>query len=154
MDAIIQTVETALGALLQEHPEHFLVETRVKPTNNIKVFIDSDNGIPLSALIEYNRKLYKHLEESGLFEDGNFSLEVSSPGVDEPLKKHRQYKKNLGRFAEVVLLDGTRREGKITEVKEDGLVLEWEEGKGKKKETKQETFLFEQIKTTTIQIKF
>jgi ribosome maturation factor RimP len=154
MDAIIQTVEAGLGALLQEHPEHFLVEVRVKPTNNIKVFIDGDNGIPLSALIDYNRKLYKQLEESGMFEDGNFSLEVSSPGVDEPLKNQRQYKKNIGRFAEVVLLDGTRREGKIIGTTDDGLVLEWEEGKGKKKEIKQETFLFEQIKTTTIQIKF
>jgi ribosome maturation factor RimP len=154
MDAIIQTVEARLGALLQEHPEHFLVDIRIKPTNNIKVFLDSDNGIPLSSLIEYNRKLYKQLEESGLFEDGNFSLEVSSPGVDEPLRNRRQYKKNVGRFAEVVLPDGTRKEGKIIDTTEDGFVLEWEEGKGKKKETKQETFLFDQIKTTTIQVKF
>jgi ribosome maturation factor RimP len=54
----------------------------------------------------------------------------------------------------VVLPDGTRKEGKIIDTNEDGFVLEWEEGKGKKKETKQETFLFDQIKTTTIQVKF
>jgi ribosome maturation factor RimP len=69
------------------------VEVRVKPTNNIKVFIDADEGMPLSALADYNRKLYKQLEESGMYPDGNYSLEVSSPGLDEPLKKSRQYKK-------------------------------------------------------------
>ena len=89
-----------------------------------------------------------------MFPDGNFSLEVSSPGLDEPLKLKRQYKKNVGRFVEVTLLDGTKKEGKLLEASEDGILIEWEEGKGKKKETKQETILFEQVKTTKIQIKF
>ena len=40
------------------------------------------------------------------------------------------------------------------EVNEEGVLIEWEEGKGKKKETKQESILFDQIKTTKIQIKF
>ena len=86
-----------LNGLLADHPTHFLVDIWIKPTNNIKVFIDADEGIILSLLIEYNRKLYKKLEESGLFPDGDFSLEVSSPGLDEPLKLFRQYKKNVGR---------------------------------------------------------
>jgi ribosome maturation factor RimP len=81
-------------------------------------------------------------------------LEVSSPGLDEPLKLNRQYKKNVGRFVEVLLQDGSKREGKLTEATEDGIAVEWEEGKGKKKETKQESILFDQIKTTKIQIKF
>jgi ribosome maturation factor RimP len=89
-----------------------------------------------------------------MYPDGNFSLEVSSPGLDEPLKKQRQYQKNVSRFVEVTLVDGTRREGKLTESTEDGIVVEWEEGKGKKKEIKQESILYDQIKTTKIQIKF
>jgi ribosome maturation factor RimP len=126
----------------------------VKPTNNIKVFIDADEGVNLSNLIEYNRKLYKDLEESGMYPDGNFSLEVSSPGLDEPLKKQRQYKKNIGRFVDITLVDGTKKEGKLLEATEESVLIEWEEGKGKKKETKQESILFDQIKTTKIQIKF
>lgn len=140
--------------LLEGHPSHFLVEVRIKPTNNIKVFIDADEGMPLSELIQYNRKLYKQIEEEGMYPDGDFSLEVSSPGLDEPLKLNRQFKKNLGRYVEILMLDTTKKEGKLLEVNEDGIVLEIEEGKGKKKTTRQETVLFNDIKSTKIQIKF
>ena len=150
----IQTIEQKISSLLEANPAHFLVEVRIKPTNNIKVFIDGDEGVPLSALVQYNRKLYKDLEESGLYPDGNFSLEVSSPGLDEPLKLHRQYKKNVGRYVELTLQDGSHKEGKLLEAAEDGIVIETETGKGKKKEVKQETVLFTDIKQTKIQIKF
>src|SRR5690606_32273108 len=97
---------------------------------------------------------YRQLEESGMYPDGNFSLEVSSPGLDEPLKINRQYKKNIGRFVEVTLIDGAHKEGKLIDYTEDGILIEWEEGKGKKKETRQESILFDQVKSTKIQIKF
>jgi len=154
METQIQAIEQKINSLLVAHPGHFLVEIRIKPTNNIKVFIDADEGVNLSNLIEYNRKLYRQIEESGLYPDGNFSLEVSSPGLDEPLKMNRQYKKNINRYVEVMLQDGTKKEGKLIETTEDGIVIEWEEGKGKKKQIKQESILFDQIKTTKIQIKF
>jgi ribosome maturation factor RimP len=154
MESQIQAIEQKIKALLAAHPTHFLVEVRIKPTNNIKVFVDAEEGVNLSNLVEYNRKLYKQIEESGLYPDGNFSLEVSSPGLDEPLKMRRQYKKNVGRYVDITLEDGTKKEGKLIEAAEDGIRIEWEEGKGKKKETKQESILFDQIKTTKIQIKF
>jgi ribosome maturation factor RimP len=154
MESQIQSIEDKLKPLLEAHPTHFLVEVRVKPVNNFKIFIDADEGINLSGLIEYNRKLYRQIEEAGMFPDGNFSLEVSSPGLDEPLKLKRQYQKNVGRFVEVTLVDGTKKEGKLLQDNEDSILIEWEEGKGKKKEIKQETILFDQIKTTKIQIKF
>jgi ribosome maturation factor RimP len=150
----IRIIEGKVNSLLSNHPTHFLVEVRIKPTNNVKVFIDSDEGVVLSDLIEYNRKLYKQLEESALFPDGDFSLEVSSPGLDEPLKLFRQYKKNIGRFVEVTFKDSTKKEGKLVDATEDGVVIEIESGKGKKKEIKQESILFDQIKNTKIQVKF
>jgi len=150
----IRIIEGKVNSLLSNHPTHFLVEVRIKPTNNIKVFIDADEGVILSDLIEYNRKLYKQLEESELFPGGDFSLEVSSPGLDEPLKLFRQYKKNIGRFVEISLKDSTKKEGKLVDATEDGLIIETESGKGKKKETKQESILFDQIKNTKIQVKF
>ena len=130
----IQAIEQKIDTLLEGHPSHFLVEVRIKPTNNVKVFIDADEGIILSQLIEYNRKLYKILDESGLFPPGEFSLEVSSPGLDEPLKKTRQYNKNIGRYVEVLLNDSRRKEGKLLEVTAEGILIETETGKGKKKE--------------------
>lgn len=150
----IQAITQRLEPLLAAHPNHFLVEIRIKPTNNIKVFIDADEGMPLSGLIQYNRALYKILEEEAMYPDGNFSLEVSSPGLDEPLKLLRQYKKNIGRYLAVKLQDDSEKEGKILEVLADGIVIETETGKGKKKEIKQETILFTDIKKATIQVKF
>lgn len=143
-----------MKSLLEGHPSHFLVEVRIKPTNNVKVYVDADEGVILSDLISYNRKLYKWIEDSGLFPNGDFSLEVSSPGLDEPLKIHRQFIKNVGRFAELMMSDGTIREGKLVDATEDGIVLESESGKGKKKQVKQETILFTDIKTTKIQVRF
>ena len=153
-EATIKAVEQMLNGLLADHPTHFLVDIWIKPTNNIKVFIDADEGIILSLLIEYNRKLYKKLEESGLFPDGDFSLEVSSPGLDEPLKLFRQYKKNVGRYVDVTKNDSSKVEGRLLEATEDGILVETETGKGKKKETRQESILFDDIKSTNIQIKF
>ena len=150
----IRIIGEKVNNILEDHPSHFLVEVRIKPTNNVKVFIDADEGMILSELISYNRKLYKQLEESGLFPGGDFSLEVSSPGLDEPLKLFRQYKKNVGRFVDITLVDASKKEGKLLEATEDGIVVETETGKGKKKEIKQESVLFDQIKNTKIQVKF
>ncbi len=150
----IQSLEDRINNLLEGHPSHFLVEVRIKPTNNIKVFIDGDEGVNLGQLIEYNRKLYRQLEESGVYPDGNYSLEVSSPGLDEPLKLLRQYKKNISRFIDITLLDTGKKEGRLISVSDEFITLETETGKGKKKETKQEVIPFDQIKSTKIQIKF
>lgn len=141
-------------ALIEGEPEIFLVEIRIKPTNNVKVFLDSDNGMSLDKLIQYNRKLYKDLEENSFFPGGDFSLEVSSPGLDEPLKLRRQYLKNIGRGVEVTRIDGEKNEGKLLQVDETEIVVEEEKGKGKKKELVQHTIPFDNIKSTKIQIKF
>jgi ribosome maturation factor RimP len=149
-----QVVEQKVNDLLAGNPSHFLVDIRIKPTNNIKVFVDADEGINLSTLVNYNRSLYKIIEESGLYPDGNFSLEVSSPGLDEPIKIHRQYQKNIGRYLEVILNDGTRKEGKLIEATNDGIVIEFETGKGKNMQIQNESILLDNIKSATIQVKF
>lgn len=153
-ETIIQTVTEKLETIIQDNPTVFLVEIKIKPTNNIKVFVDGDNGVGIDRLVSYNRQLYKQLEEMAIFPEGDFSLEVSSPGLSEPLKMHRQYVKNIGRFVEIVLLDGAQVEGKLLTVTETEITLEEEKGKGKKKETVQHIVAFSNIKTTKIQIKF
>jgi ribosome maturation factor RimP len=159
----IQAVEHKVEALISAEPDLFLVEVRIKPTNNIKVFIDGDHGVSIEKLVQYNRKLYKELEESNMFPNGDFSLEVSSPGLDEPLKLHRQYVKNTGRFVEVTKQDGSKKEGKLLAVTEEEITLEEQEGKGKKMparkkrsdgENLQHRIPFSEIKSTMIQIKF
>ncbi len=140
--------------MIEDEPGVFLVEIRIKPTNNVKVFLDSDTGMSLDKLIHYNRKLYRDLEENGFFPGNDFSLEVSSPGLDEPLKLHRQYLKNIGRPVEVIRLDGVKNEGKLITVSDTDIVVEEEKGKGKKKELVHHTVPFSAIKATRVQIKF
>ena len=150
----IKTIEKKVKDLISAEPEHFLVEVRIKPVNNIKVFIDGDQGVSIEKLVQYNRRLYRQLEEEQYFPNGDFSLELSSPGLDEPLKMHRQYVKNIGRFVEVTEQAGGKIEGKLLSVTETGIELEMETGKGKKKETVKQVIPFENVKTTKIQIKF
>ncbi|HET6254392.1 MAG TPA: ribosome maturation factor [Puia sp.] len=150
----VKTVEALVQTMLAGDPEYFLVDVRIKPTNNVKVYLDGDKGISIEKCVQYNRALYKRLEEANLFPAGDFSLEVSSPGLDEPLKLHRQYKKNIGRQVELVFQDGSRIEGRLLDVSEDGVIVEETRGRNKKKEVITHTFLFDNIKTTKIQVVF
>lgn len=154
VNEIVKAVEGMVQALLAGEPLYFLVDVRIKPTNNVRVYLDGDQGITIEKCVQYNRALYKKLEESGLFPGDDFSLEVSSPGLDEPLKMLRQYQKNIGRKVEVLLQDGARKEGRLMEVSEDGIVVEETKGKNKKKEVISHAFLFDNIKTTKIQVVF
>ncbi|KAA5533450.1 ribosome maturation factor [Taibaiella lutea] len=129
----------------------FLVELTVSPANNIKIFIDGDAGVTIEAVSKINRALYRQLEEEE-FLNGDFSLEVSSPGVDEPLKFLRQYNKNIGRKVEVTLNEGEPVEGKLMAATETEITIE--ETIGKKKEIKETVIPFSNIKKTVVQISF
>lgn len=153
-ETIIADLEGMIAGLLTSDPGDFLVSIKIKPTNNIKIFIDSDEGMSIEKCVKYNRKLYTQIEEKALFPDGDFSLEISSPGVDEPLKMHRQYVKNKGRNVHVTFNDGTEKEGKLFEVTETDIILEQKTGKGKKSEIHQFVIPFENIKTTIVQVNF
>ena len=150
----IQVISGMMQELLQGTPDIFLVDVRIKPINNIKVALDADGGISIEKCVSFNRKLYKQLEEAALYPEGDFSLEVSSPGLDEPLKMHRQYVKNISRGVEVLQLDGKLTEGVLTAVNEDSIEVAETIGKNKKKEVVQHTIPFSTIKSTKIQIKF
>lgn len=139
---------------IAEKPALFLVDVRIKPTNNIKVFVDGDEGVSIESCVGINRKLYKRIEELGMYPGGDFSLEVSSPGLDEPLKMHRQYQKNLTRHVEVVTNEGKVVGGVLRKVEEGSIEVEETKGKNKKKETVVHTIPFDQIKTTKIQVVF
>lgn len=148
----VDTLKKLLQPLLVD--DIFLVDIRIKPTNNFKIFLDADSGLGIEKCIRINRALYKQMEEAALYPDGDFSLEVSSPGVDEPLRMHRQYQKNVGRNVQVTYIDGTIKEGKLTAVNEEAIDIEYTEGKGKKALTHQLTIPFQEIKQTKVLIQF
>jgi ribosome maturation factor RimP len=150
----VKAVSRMVEEILAANPEYFLVEVKIRPTDNIKVFLDGDKGISIERCVAYNRLLYKMIESSGLFPPDDFSLEVSSPGLDEPLKLLRQYKKNTGRKVEVLMKDGIRIDGILKAANETGVEVEETRGKNKKKETIQHNLSFDSIKSTKIQIVF
>jgi len=152
MEGVLEQIKNFLEPLL-EGTDIFIVNMKVKPTNNIKIFLDADSGLSVDKSARVNRKLYALIEESGMFPDGDFSLEVSSPGVDEPLTSVRQYRKNIGRTIAVTPVEeGPDKVGILKDVTEEGIVLEMKVPK--KKETITTEVLFTEIKKIVVQIVF
>jgi len=154
IDSQIQAIEQKVMALIVPDPENFLVEVKIRPGNNIKIFVDADRGMSIDKLAQYNRNLYRQIEEGGLFPNNDFSLEISSPGLDEPLKLRRQYLKNIGRYVEILLKSGIKIEGKLINATDGEILIEEEKGNKKKKEIIQHSLSYDDIKTTKIQIKW
>jgi ribosome maturation factor RimP len=150
----IQPIEALVQKLIDGVEDIFLVSVRIKPINNIKVFLDSDIGVNIDKCARLNRAMYKVIEEEAWYPEGNFSLEVSSPGVDEPLHLPRQYKKNVGRNVEVTFLDDTKVEGKMMEANEEGIVVEYTEGKNKKAVVHAKQIAYSNMKQTIVQVSF
>lgn len=140
--------------LLAEDPAIFLVRVHIRPINNISVYVDGDQGVTIDKCVKLNRALYKQIVEQGVCPDGEFALEVSSPGVDEPLVLSRQYTKNIGRMVEVTTNEGQVLEGKLTVVGAEEFEIEEEKGKGKKKELVKHVLPFSEVKSTVVKIIF
>ncbi|HRH33498.1 MAG TPA: ribosome maturation factor RimP [Catalimonadaceae bacterium] len=115
---------------------HFLVKVSITlgkvKESKIQVFMDSDQGITIAECVAYSRKLSKYLEENDPFEN-QYTLEVTSPGLDFPLSSDRQYLKNVNRTLHLELNDGKEITGKLIAYTPIQLELEVEEKqKGKK----------------------
>jgi ribosome maturation factor RimP len=150
----LEKIEEFVKHFIGKTPDLFLVDIKSAPGNKITVLLDGDKGITIDNCTVINKALYKFIEETALFGESNFSLEVSSFGVDRPLQLLRQYKKNTGRTVEVVMNDGIKAEGTLTDVNEEKITIEQKTGKGNKMTITTKTILFNQIKHTTVLITF
>ena len=107
----------------------FLVDLAIQVENRsrvVQVLVDTDTGISIDACAGLSRELGPVLEDAGLFE-GPYRLEVSSPGLDRPLRMLRQYPKNIGRRFRVRLRAGEAPQefrGRLTAV--EGALLTFE----------------------------
>lgn len=153
-DVIIDKLTDIVNDIIKEDSQYFLVNIKIKPTNNVKVYIDGDNGITIEKCIQINRKMAAIIEETGILPSDNFSLEVSSPGIDSPLLLHRQYIKNKQRLLELVLADESVVLGRLIDVTDQDLILEITTGKGKKAITEQKQIPLNEIKKAVVQIQF
>ena len=153
MEQYLPQINTIVEGILAE-TEFYIVEMYIKPTNNLKVYIDGDQGITINEITKINRSLRYQIDELAWYPEGDFSIEVSSPGIDEPIKLKRQYIKNIGREIEITTL-GTEPKtiiGKLIAIDDENVQLE--ETVGKKKEIVPHNIALTDIKKAIVQISF
>jgi len=139
---------------ISDRPELFLVEVRMLPNNKLIIHVDGDEGINIQDCAAISRHVGFHLEEENTI-DKAYNLEVSSPGVGEPLKLKRQYEKNIGREVGIKLSSGEQKEGKLLSVSEEGVVIEAKvKEKGKKVQLVETSLNFSDITETKVLISF
>ncbi len=150
-----ETINTLIEQKLAEG-DYFVVAMDISAGNRIKLIIDSPKGITIEECVAFSRAIEHNLDR----EVEDFELEVSSPGLDMPLRVREQYVKNIGREIDVRMLDGKNLKGELREVNDNDLLLYEEkkvkvEGHKKKQLVKTEyRILFEEIKDTFVVIKF
>jgi ribosome maturation factor RimP len=90
--------------------DFFVVSIDISTANKISVEMDGDNGFPISECINFSRQIEKSFDR----EVEDFSLEVSSPGLNKSFRLTRQYLKNLNKPVVVKINEGDKVKGVLT----------------------------------------
>ena len=93
----------------------FLVDVKVASGNVIRISLENDDRTSITDCVALSR----HIEGSFDREEEDFSLDVGSPGLDQPLKVLRQYLKIVGKQIAVNPIEGKKLEGELVSVEED-----------------------------------
>lgn len=136
------TKQDVLDAVAQkiEDDGNFIVEVSVGPSNEIRLVVDSEKGIPISYCEELDALVETKLDR----DKEDYSLEVSSAGICTELKVFGQFRKNIGNKVEVTMPNGAWVRGILVDATEDGFDVETEEKKKVEGEKKKQI-----IKTVT-----
>ena len=151
-----QVVNQLVSEALSENNSLFLIDLSLHQDNKIVVQIDGDLGVPLKECIRISRFIENSLDK----EVEDYALEVTTPDIADPIKDIRQYKKNLQRTLIVTLKDKSKVEGILTQITEQGIVLESKVrepkpiGKGKITVIKNIEVTFESIEKAIVKIIF
>lgn len=134
-------MSTVLDQLLQLTDEVaeanglYVVDVEVRghaPNQTVWIYLDAESGhLGLDQCTGVSKELGLLIEAHELF-SGKYRLNVSSPGLDRPLKDIRQYRNNIGRKARVKFNhenEVLNVEGKLDEVGDDRICID--EGKSK-----------------------
>ena len=117
VSAVTTVIAPAIAALGLD-----LEECRVKLVGRrklVKVIVDGDDGVNLDAIADVSRAIDILIEESGVLGNADWTLEVTSPGIDRPLTLPRHWRRNVGRLVQVHLADGRDALGRILEFDEE-----------------------------------
>lgn len=113
----------------------FVVDVEVRGSRGsrvVEIYVDSDDDLSIEKLAEISREVSFLLDMEDVI-PGRYNLNVSSPGLDRPLRLPRQYRKNLGRSLRVHYEkpDGsgaTEAVGTLTNASEDAIELDVAKG--------------------------
>ena len=75
------------------------VETKIKPPS-LTVYAETESGIDLDTLEKFHNLINLPLDEFDVYA-GNYTLNVSSPGLDRAFKTKRDYERNLSKEVEI-----------------------------------------------------
>lgn len=137
-----------------------LVEVEINPGGKgliVRVFIDKENGVTIKDCENFSRSLEAILDVEDPIKT-SYTLEVSSPGLDRPLKDKRDFQKNIGRVVKITtkekIADRTYFIGKVVDTGDDWVRIELieQEGKGIKKKEKGELLYIPLAKILKAQI--
>jgi len=149
-------IEELLHEFLETRKDLFLIDLKISAGDDITVILDGDQGVSLQDCLDASRAIEFNMDR----EEHDFSLQVMSAGLSEPLVTPRQFAKNIGREIEILLNDSTKIEGKLTKVEEDKvtLVLRYRKpkdiGKGKVDVEEEKEIPYSEIKKALVTIKF
>lgn len=113
-------VAELLNEALRKKESLFLIDLNISEANQIRVILDGDEGVTVQDCIDISRAIEHNLDR----EEEDFSLEVHSAGVTEPLTLVRQYKKNIGRKLKIRTQKETF-EGTLTSADDTAVTLQW-----------------------------
>lgn len=118
----------------------------------LRIVVDSEEGVELDACAELSRAISAKLDETDAMGDGEYVLEVSSPGADRPLSQHRHYVRATGRLVKLQLVEGGDLVTRIVAVDEDGIDTEVPGVKGRKATARRVEFA--EIAKARVEIEF
>lgn len=148
-----QEITEVLEGLIED-PGMYVVDVKFKPSNlrqKVTVLLDTDEGISIDQCGEISKKLGKILDEKI---ENAYTLEVSSPGIDTPLRLPRQFTKNLGKSLKVIKTDGTELKGELTEAQAEGFTIQPEKKKKDKVKPEPVKLSFDEIKEARVMVSF
>ncbi len=151
-----EKVAQLLESALEENKSLFLIDLNFSEENHIRVILDGDKGVTVEDCMAVSRAIEHNLDR----EEYDFSLEVMSSGVSEPLTMPRQYRKNLGRTLKIRTKNDEKIEGELTEANEESCTLTWAArepkpvGKGKITVQKEATLPYKDIMEAKVMITF
>ncbi len=139
---------------LFDKTDYFVVDVKTGANAKITAFIDGKNDITIDKCVEISRALEHFLEENNLVPE-KYLLEVSSPGIDQPLKVSPQFEKAIGKKVAALLNNGERLEGTLMASNDEKINLQIEKKKkGKIIEKREQELTFEEIKSISRVINF